>query len=1497
MSRIAIIGLACLFPGAPNLAAFWRNIVDGVDAIGEVPAGRWDADFYDPDSKEIDRFYCKRGGFVDQHAQFDPLVFGVVPKAAEVGEPDQLLTLRVGYQALDDAGYAQREFSRARTGVIIGRGNYIGAGVLRLQQHVRMLPQIVQTLRDLFPDLGDDALAEVRAKLQQQFDYYGPDVAAGMIPNLLASRLANRLDLRGPAFTIDAACASSLIAVEQACASLARGETDLMLAGGAHLTHDLTFWATFCQLGALSRSGVVRPLSADADGILAGEGVGMSVLKRLDDAIRDGDRIYAVIEGVGSSSDGRSGSLVSPSVSGQTLALQKAWSGLPFAREEIGLVEAHGTGTPAGDGVELETLAGFFGTHSGDKTRPVIGSVKSMIGHAMPASGMASLIKTALAVYHGVLPPTLHCDMPHPRLAATRFRTIAKSEPWTAAREQRIAALNAFGFGGINAHVVLRGLPQPALANAALAELPPALMLSAQTPQALLERLDAGDNDVASPQPGRCRLLIVAPDQKKLATARKAIASGKAWQGRQQIWFSPDGLLSGTNGKLVFVFPGVDSSFQPQASDLPAYFGRPLPPFCEALDPAQSLSRVVVGLLGFNRYLFDCLSDMGIQAQAYAGHSVGEWSAMLCAGMMDQALSERTNAELDFDAVKFPDVQFLAASCDEARLQAALADLDGIALSHDNCPHQVIACGARDAIAIVAGRLHQAGIFASVLPFVSGFHSPLFADHMDWYRAFFGAAELVEPKVPVWSATTVAPFPPTMAAKRQLALDHLLQPVRFRSLISRLYDEGCRVFVEVGTGSLTGFIDDTLTGQPHIALRTNHANRSGLAQLQQLCAALWVEGAVFDTRLLTAAKSEIKTAAKADITVDIKTGLPVEVAASASTRTLALGVPLVRLREPLNASLLPARWSSGARSELPALASNDAVGRLIRDTLFDIERAGRDVLELWQRHRSGSSDAGMKTTAPPAAAAVLPRSIHRLLDIERTIPYVCDHELYPQRPGWPIVADRHPVVPMTMEVMLVREAVEETLPALKVIEVAQIQAYNWLAVSQPVNVEITLASIEPDVVEAEIVGYFKARVRVAENYPLPDLPAPAELINPHATAISPDALYRDGWMFHGPAYQGVVDFKAIGDNGIDGELQVPAGKGALLDNMGQLAGYWVMEQPSDCLAMPIGVDCIRFFAPDAAPGERMQASVRIVQLDALNCVSHHQLRNATGALSIAIEGWRTRRYQMDKAFWEASRMLSRYSVSQAVPGNVVLFDDRYDTAILRDYISRRYLTASERATYDTLSPKRRRQWLAGRVAAKDAVRNYLRDRSAIEAPRRQSSSVEPRGLEPIYPQEVLIENDAAGAPKVRSNVTDVVPQALQVSIAHKGTLAAAIVGEQSVGIDLERVEPRDANFVSLVFNDAECALLRDDEDDDSAYTRGWVVKEAAAKAAGTGLGGRLRDFVIDARDGDCLRVNGRWVVTHKLPGYIVGWTLDSPAQMPHENTAPAAVASIASAQN
>jgi acyl transferase domain-containing protein len=301
----------------------------------------------------------------------------------------------------------------------------------------------------------------------------------------------------------------------------------VVLAGGVHHVHDISFWSVFSQLGALSKQGRIRPFDASADGLLIGEGTGVVVLKRLDDAVRDGDRIYAVIRGTGVSSDGRSASMFNPATSGQALAIRRAWqaAGLdPREPDSVGLIEAHGTATPTGDAAELTTMAAVFGPATGE--RAVIGSVKSMIGHAMPAAGVAGLIKAALSVYHGVLPPTLHVDNPRAELAATRFETIGEARPWEGDRPRR-AGVNAFGFGGINAHVILEQWkpPVPAFARPVVSEPDRVLRLAAADTDALHRLLDQPGPEVRATASvdGPCRIAIVDPTDQRLAVARRMV--------------------------------------------------------------------------------------------------------------------------------------------------------------------------------------------------------------------------------------------------------------------------------------------------------------------------------------------------------------------------------------------------------------------------------------------------------------------------------------------------------------------------------------------------------------------------------------------------------------------------------------------------------------------------------------------------------------------------------------------------------------------------------------------------------------------------------------------------------------------------------------------------------------------------------------------------------------------------------------------------------------
>jgi acyl transferase domain-containing protein len=450
--------MACIFPGAPDLHTYWRNILSKVDAIGEPPPG-WGSEWcYDPTSTDNDRIYCQRGGYLGDLARFDPVKFGVMPGSIEGGEPDHFLALRVAHEALEDADYLDGPIDRARVSVILGKGTYVNPGYANLLQHGVVIDQTLRILHRLHPEHTQDELQALKRQLKASLPPFNSDMSPALVPNIVTGRIANRLDMMGPNFTIDAACASSLIAVDVAMQELLSGRCDMALAGGIHGSMPPVTVMLFCQLNALSRSGRIRPFDQDADGVVLGEGVGIVVLKRQSDAERDGDRIYALIRGVGTASDGRALGLMAPRVDGQALALMRAYTSAQIEPSTVGLIEAHGTGTPLGDLTEIQALSRVFGPRRGALPTCAIGSVKSMISHTLPAAGIAGLIKAAMALHHKVLPPTLHCDNPHPKLEleTTPFYVNSEPRPWIhGGRTPRRAGVSAFGFGGINAHAIV----------------------------------------------------------------------------------------------------------------------------------------------------------------------------------------------------------------------------------------------------------------------------------------------------------------------------------------------------------------------------------------------------------------------------------------------------------------------------------------------------------------------------------------------------------------------------------------------------------------------------------------------------------------------------------------------------------------------------------------------------------------------------------------------------------------------------------------------------------------------------------------------------------------------------------------------------------------------------------------------------------------------------------------------------------------------------------
>ncbi|QPP10469.1 acyltransferase domain-containing protein [Streptomyces bathyalis] len=1553
--------MAALFPGAGDLDRYWQNIVGGVDAITDVPEGRWDEEFYAADGpRRADRVYCRRGGFIDDTAEFDLTRFGIMPNSVPGTEPDQLIALDVANRSIEDAGGdGALPEDRQRAGVVLGRGGYLTPGLVRLDQRVRTSNQVVRTLRELVPELGEDRLEEVRSAFAAQLGPEAPESAIGLVPNLAASRVANRLDLRGPAYTVDAACASSLVAVDHAVRELDAGRCDIMLAGGVHHCHDITLWSVFSQLGALSRSQRIRPLHRGADGVLIGEGTGIVVLKRLADAERDGDRIYAVVRGTGVASDGRSASLFNPDPGGQVRAVRQAWdaAGLdPLAPGSIGLLEAHGTATPAGDEAELTTLAEVFGTETApggtgaeqNGSGAVIGSVKSMIGHTMPAAGIAGLIKAALAVHHGVLPPTLHCDDPHPALARTRFSPLAEARAWEEPLDgtPRRAAVNAFGFGGINAHVVLE---QPATrpadgkaparttptATAQVEEPERVLRLAADGPEALADLLERDDASVLAlgldeltPVTARCRLGIVDPTARRLKLARKAVAKGVPWSGRSDVWFSPRPILGPAGGRTAFVFPGLEAEFDPRADGLAERFGLD---FSFGKDAeVGDVGRHGAAVFQLGRILDAALRKLAVVPDAVAGHSVGEWTAMACGGIHAADEVDAFLAGFDPDALRVPGAVFGVLGMPAEDVLAELNGRNDVVLSHDNAPNQSMICGAEEAVEAIVLRMRSRGVISQVLPFRSGFHTPMLAPYLGPIREAAEAYRLHPQTTPVWSATTASPYPEGPDEIRELFVRHLLEPVRFRQMILAMYDAGHRAFITLGAGQLGSLIDDTLSGCDRLVVSAHAGTRDSLAQLRRVVTALWVEGAAPDVRPLLgserADRSESKqvksSARRPGMRLDLDgalVSLPESVHGSLSG---AVGAAATAHAEPVTAAPAPAAaLASASMARLDRAGSGNPLAAELSALLHDTASAAADVIGAGARRRvpaarpahrgpaggppgrRGPSPAppsrpqGRERTAPPASttpsAPPVPEAQQALAPVPSVLrvgveemPYLVDHCFFRQRPGWPDIADSWPIVPATTVIKHLMEIAERAVPGMRAVGLRDVRLLKWIEAVPAHDVPVAVRRTAPAELEVELTGSSRAVVELAPRHDLPpdsvrgvpQAPWPVDPSADRAPDMRAEQLYTERWMFHGPRFQGVTELTAIGDRHVRGVITAPEAPGSLLDNVGQILGYWIMATLTErTTVFPVSVNHIRFHGPEPGVGERLTCSIRITGVTDSSLTADMQLLHE-GRVWAELKGWTDRRFDTDAGIRAVDRFPGCNTLSAQQPEGWSLVHERWPDLATRELVMRNMLGGEERAGYAALPPVRRRQFLLGRIAAKDAVRGVLWAEGAGD----------------VYPAEVSVHNDDEGRPFVRGVHGRTVGE-MTVSIAHRGECGVAIARRGPCGIDVEEITARPQATVEAACGAEELALLRGLSEggpehgaespgsEEVWFTRMWAAKEAVAKLRGTGLRGRPSDYQVVSADNDRLRVchggdsyEVRVRETSNPPGlperrYVVAW--------------------------
>ena len=865
--NIAIIGMACLFPSAPNVQTYWQNIVDKVDAVTDPPAEAWDSDiYYDPDSSENDRVYCKRGGYIGPLAYFDPLKHGVIPTAIDGSEPDQWLALQVAYDALANAGYRNRIPEADRTAVILGKGTYLNRGNLSMVQRGLVVDQTIEIIKTLCPEFTNTDLKTIRQELKQRLPSFGPETAQGLIPNVIAGRIANRLDLMGPCYTVDGACASALLALEIAVRDLSANKIDLAIVGGAQVSTPVPILGLFCQLNALSHRQQIRPFDKDADGTILGEGIGMIVLKRCSDAKRDGNRIYALIKGVGSSSDGRGLSVMAPRAEGEELALRRAHKMAGISPRTIGLIEAHGTGTLAGDLAEIQALKRVFGPRQDNLPWCAIGSVKSMISHTLPAAGIAGLIKAALSIYHKVLPPTLNVDEPNPRLELekTPFYINTETRPWIHGSNEapRRAGVNAFGFGGINAHVVLEENPVDNESNIQSYHHhwdTEVCILEGRSRSEVIDRIKHLQRVLTSKHKAHLkdlaytlntnlegaphRLSLVASSfedlQKKLERALTRLNDPGCRQIKdiKGIYFFEKPLYS--KGKMAFLFPGEGAQYVNMLSDLCMHFPEVRSSFdqmdrifaghtrgylpSEYIFPAPSFSAAerkaaeerlwkmdcaVESVLTANDALFNLLSHLNIRPDAVLGHSTGEYSAMRVSGVFSlidgsdngkRALDLNQSYEKIAAKNEIPRARLIAVGADSASVVTLLNRVNAeIYIGMDNCPHQTVVVVTKADVQKVIEELNREELIYQILPFDRPYHTPLFKGFAATLRNFFARWPVASPTIPIYSCTAIATYPSDPDEIRKLAVNHWLRPVEFRKTIERMHADGVRIFLEVG---------------------------------------------------------------------------------------------------------------------------------------------------------------------------------------------------------------------------------------------------------------------------------------------------------------------------------------------------------------------------------------------------------------------------------------------------------------------------------------------------------------------------------------------------------------------------------------------------------------------------------------------------------------------------------------------------------------------------
>lgn len=1575
MDDVAIVGMACLFPGAPNIRAYWENILNKVDAISDPPDD-WEAErYFDADSTANDRIYCKRGGYLGDLARFNPLEYGVMPSSLDGGEPDHFLALKVAKEALIDAGYSENSINPERTEVIVGRGTYINRGVTNAYQHTVIVEQTLEILKELHPEYKDEELQEVKKRLKKGLPPFTAETVPSLVPNVLAGRIANRLNCMGTNYLVDAACASSLIAVEHGMRDLITGRCDMALVGGVNASIPPTLLMIFCQINALSHRQCLRPFDSSSDGTMLGEGLGFVVLKRKGDAERDGNRIYAVLKSVGVASDGRALGLLTPRLEGEVLAIKRAYDTAGVSPQTIELLEAHGTGTPLGDATEVEALKNVYGQRNGSRPSCAFGTVKSMIGHLIPASGMAGLIKTALALYHRVLPPTL-CDKPNPdlKLKGTPFYINTEMRPWIHGNRDfpRRAGVNAFGFGGINAHAILEeytGKNKINFSNLHCNWDTEVFFFTGESRQDLIKELDL-INDYLKTNPEVTlkdlaytlntrlgdypyQLTIVAGSgqdlSKKIVHAAERLRDPSCVRIRDRsgIYYFDKPL--GRQGKTAFLFPGEGSQYVNMFSDLCLHFPE-IRSFFDLVDSAfihhprgylpsfttfslplgqgegfdnrlWAMDSGAESVFAADQAMLKLMTCLEIKPDVLLGHSTGEYSALLASGMLK---IEREEQLIDFilgvnrvyeDIVargKIPEGILLSVGAAKKEHIESLVEQspEPLYIAMDNCPNQIVLCGSEKAIVKAEEGLRKNGAILERLPFGRAYHTPLFEAICDPLLNYFRGLKFHSPQIKAYSCVSAQPYPDESDGIRRLATSQWARRVRFIDAIEAIYNEGVRIFIEVGPrGNLTNFVDDILRKKSYLAVPSNLQKCSGITQLNHLVGLLAANHVSLNASFLYRYRKPVK------ISLDCRAEKPVASDLLRRPVKIDLNLPCLKLKD------FPRQSSAGHTEPPPLLNKVGIVGgaeekprsKIMLHYLKNMDQflhSQQEIFKTYLSHKrsqpltpqyaetnSNRSEESGQTVNRMRPLLPFTREIVSITPGKQAVilcklsfkedRFLLDHTL------GGVVSDIDKeisglsVVPLTFSMEIMAEGAALLMEGKKLVGMREVRAYRWIGLDSGKK------NLRVDAKTGSVAGEVKVQImEVDDDVPVgkQDLPIiEGTMIFDNDYAIAPPAMslslrgerksrwtgadLYEGFMFHGPSLRGVASMDLWGEDGALATLRAMPEKDlftsfpapafssdpVVLDAAGQVIAYWTSDHLEKAYHIfPFRLEALYLYGAGLKEPEAAKCQARINLVDETLVRSDIDIIDPDGKLRMRLLGWWDRRFDQPEKFFRLrvspkKGMLStpwlNCSAGTDFPENI--------SCCMLNGISGDFLMAHDRIwmrvmSHLILSRKERALWYNLNGTDKRRTEWLLGRAAAKDAARLYLKKY--KGLDP-YPADIVIGNDQCGRPVIESINGQKAGSALSLSISHSSGIAFAAAGKgddgiSGIGVDIERLRPLSEGFEQTAFTEEERDILslRQDSEKNEWFLRFWCAKEAVSKALGSGMMGSPKDITVISAD-------------------------------------------------